>query len=65
MANNINWGKIYCDMTDNLTWGLKSYTTFYSVPDYSAPTCYGDTLAADTNLYKADTTTFTADATIT
>ena len=41
MANSINWGKVYCEMLDNSSWGQDTqYTTFY-IPDFSAPTCWG------------------------
>jgi hypothetical protein len=66
MANSINWGKVYCAMEDNKGWGINTAnTTLYSIPDYSAPSCWGFAFLADSTLQKADTTTFTADATIT
>lgn len=41
MANQINWGKIYCDMETNSAFGAdEQYTTFF-IPDFSAPTCWG------------------------
>ena len=68
MANSINWGKVYCDMETNSSWGAdKAYTT-ESIPDFSAPTCWsGGAVAvgftADTTSYKADTILYKADAT--
>jgi len=66
MANNINWGKVYCEMKDNFAWGPSALnTTQYSIPDEAAPACWGFPLLADTTLYTADTIIYTADATIT
>lgn len=66
MANNINWGKIYCDMLTNEGWGADAdYTVGTSIPDFSAPTCWTlvPAFTADTTLYTADTTQYKADAT--
>ena len=66
MANSINWGKVYCIMKDDFTFGSSTLnTTQYSIPDEAAPACWGFALLADTTLYTADTTLYTADATIT
>jgi hypothetical protein len=64
MANNINWGKVYCDMATNDSWGADTYWSTNAVPDISAPECW-DTfrLTADTTLFTADTNTLTADRT--
>tara|TARA_B100001059_G_C17679523_1_gene498944 strand:- start:732 stop:935 length:204 start_codon:yes stop_codon:yes gene_type:complete len=65
MANNINWGKVYCDMVTNSAFGADtSYTTEY-IPDFSAPSCWTliPAYTADDTTTTADTTLFTADAT--
>jgi len=60
MANNINWGKIYC--TTNF--GDTPNTTD-AIPDFSAPTCWASLLGltADNTNIRADSTLYTADAT--
>ena len=66
MANQINWGKIYCDMLTNESWGADSdYTVGTSIPDFSAPTCWTlvPAFTADTTSFRADTTLYTADTT--
>ena len=64
MANTINWGKVYCEMETNGSWGAdQDYTTFF-IPEVSSPSCFVTAgLRADTNLYKADSSTIKADAT--
>jgi len=65
MANNINWGKVYCDMVTNSSWGVDyEYTTKF-IPDFSAPTCWTivDAFTVDTTAYKTDTTSVTTDRT--
>lgn len=72
MANQINWGKIYCDMETNSAFGAdEQYTTFF-IPDFSAPTCWGlvpvTPFTADMVSYfggniTVDTTQFNADKT--
>jgi hypothetical protein len=65
MANNINWGKVYCDMVSNSSWGADTTWSVNYVPDFSAPTCWTlvDQLSADTTAYRADSTIITADRT--
>ena len=69
MANNINWGKVYCDMVTNSGFGTDTaYSTNY-IPDFSAPSCWGTfELTADLTQisgtpFLADTTLYRADAT--
>ena len=64
MANNINWGKVYCDMATNDSWGADTYWSTNAVPDISAPTCW-DTFAltADTDKFYAANKILTADRT--
>ena len=41
MANSINWGKVYCSMNTNSSFGVdKAFTTDF-IPDFSAPACWG------------------------
>jgi len=65
MANNINWGKIYCEMVTNSGFGSDTDYTTEFIPDFSAPTCWTlvPAFTVDTTLYKADTTQYKADAT--
>lgn len=67
MANSIDWGKVYCEMETNSSWGADSDWSTESIPDISAPTCWGSAVVsgfrADTTLYRADTTLYRADAT--
>ena len=72
MANQINWGKIYCEMIDNSAWGQDEQWSTYAINDISAPTCWGlvpvTPFTADLISYfggnlTADTTQFTADKT--
>ena len=65
MANNINWGKIYCEMLTNNAFG-DSYWSVNAINDKSAPSCWGGgflPLTADTTLFTADNNTLTADQT--
>jgi hypothetical protein len=66
MANNINWGKVYCEMLTDESWGQDYGWSANAVNDLSAPTCWGGgflPLTADTTLYRADTNLLTADQT--
>ena len=66
MANNINWGKVYCEMLTNEGWGQDAAYSANAVNDLSAPTCWGGVFlpfTSDTTLYRADTTILTADQT--
>ncbi len=61
MANTINWGKVYCEMVTNSSWGDEVHTT-NAINDDSTPTCWTTfTISADSTLYSADTTSLTAD----
>ena len=65
MANTINWGKVYCEMVTNSSFGSDTSYTTESIPDNSAPACWTlvPAFTVDTTLYKADTTLYKADAT--
>lgn len=64
MANQINWGKIYCEMETDQSWGEDTLWSTNFVPDFSAPTCWTTfALTADTTSFRADTTLYTADTT--
>ena len=72
MANLINWGKIYCDMESDNSFGANEQWSTFAIPDISAPTCwasvpvtpftadmisyFGGALTADTIQFKADIT---------
>jgi hypothetical protein len=69
MANNINWGAIYCNMITDSGFGLDTAYSTMAIPDISAPACWvtfrltadltqisGTPFLADTTDYKADVT---------
>ena len=72
MANNINWGKIYCDMEVSGSFGADEQWSTFSIYDPGAPACwsnvpvtpfsadlisyFGGNLTADTIEFKADKT---------
>jgi len=72
MANQINWGKVYCDMETNDAFGVDKQWSTFAINDLSAPTCwglvpvtpftadlisyFGGNLTADNSVFKADKT---------
>lgn len=71
MANSINWGEIYC----YTEFGTEDFTVAESIPHFSSPDCFLDSLTGgqtetlaltvdDTQLYSADSTDLTADLTL-
>jgi len=71
MANSIGWGKIYC-FTE---FGIEDFTVAESIPHFSSPDCFLDSLVSgqtetlaltidDTTLYKVDNTNLKADQTL-
>jgi len=69
MANNLNWGKIYCEMITNGGFGTDTAYTTNAIFDSSGPACWatfpltadltqisGVAFTADTTLYRADQT---------
>ncbi len=69
MANNINWGKIYCDMITDKGFGNDTAYSTNFIPDISAPSCWGTfELTADLTeisgtAFRASTDKYRADAT--
>tara|TARA_Y100000114_G_C11743356_1_gene320243 strand:- start:615 stop:815 length:201 start_codon:yes stop_codon:yes gene_type:complete len=62
MANTVNWGKVYCNMVTNNSWGVDIAYTTNAINDLSTPTCWTTfTISADSTEFTADTTTITAD----
>tara|TARA_Y100000114_G_C11737768_1_gene317204 strand:- start:385 stop:600 length:216 start_codon:yes stop_codon:yes gene_type:complete len=64
MANNIDWGKIYC-FTE---WGQETKTIIESIPAFSAPSCFTSPKTGnqiDTLALTVDLTSFTVDSTTT
>lgn len=71
MANSINWGRIYC-FTE---FGDEDFTIAESIPSFSAPACFLDSIdfgqnpdqietlaiTSDDIRYKSDSTILTAD----
>ena len=69
MANNINWGAIYCNMITDEGFGSDTAFSTNFIPDISAPSCW-DTFELRTDLtnisgtaFRADTINYRADAT--
>jgi hypothetical protein len=71
MANTIDWGKIYC-FTE---FGVEDFTVAESIPAFSAPDCFLDSIVGnqtetlaltvdDTLLYSIDRTDITSDLTL-
>lgn len=69
MANNLNWGKIYCEMITNSGFGTDTAYTTNAISDASAPACWGTfELTADLTeisgtAFRASTTLYRASAT--
>lgn len=68
MANNINWGEIYCTMKTNEAWGADFAFTTSSILDAAAPECWGELVTADLtqllgSAFTSDTTLYKADIT--
>lgn len=64
MANNINWGKVYCEMDTNKSLGANTLWSTFFIPDFSAPTCWTTfALRADSTSFTSDNTIYTADTT--
>jgi hypothetical protein len=64
MANAINWGKVYCEMETNSSWGADTLWSTEYIPDFSAPSCWTTySMTADSILFTADTTLYKADIT--
>lgn len=62
MANTVDWGKIYCNMVTNNSWGVDVAYTTQAINDLSTPTCWTTfTISADTTDFTCDTTALTAD----
>ena len=64
MSNNIDWGKIYCQMDLDGAFGTDTFWSTNAINDISSPTCWLTfPFTADTTLYTSDTTLLTADKT--
>tara|TARA_R110000803_G_scaffold51477_4_gene106383 strand:+ start:536 stop:751 length:216 start_codon:yes stop_codon:yes gene_type:complete len=69
MANNINWGAVYCQMITDGGFGSDTAYSTMAIPDISAPACWGTfPLTVDlTNIsgtpFTSDTTTYRTDQT--
>ena len=62
MANTVNWGKVYCNMVTNNSWGVDIAYTTNAINDLSTPTCWTTfTISADTTDFSADNIDITAD----
>mgnify|MGYP000448156338 CR=1 FL=1 len=64
MANNIDWGSVYCEMEQDGSFGADTLWSTNAINDIASPTCWVTfALRADSTLFTADTTTLTADRT--
>lgn len=74
MGNTIQWGKIYCDMLTNQSWGVDEQYTTFAILDPAAPECWSvstdpttpftaDLISYFGGVLKADNTEFKADKT--
>lgn len=64
MANTINFGKVYCEMFTNNSWGADVQYTTNAVNDIGAPTCWDVfAITADSINFTSDSTVLTADVT--
>ena len=70
MANSNDWGNIYC----YTEFGFEEKTIIYSIPEYSAASCFVSPLSGnkietialtmDTTVYRVDKTNLTLDQTV-
>ena len=64
MANNINWGKIYCDMEQDNSFGADTLWSTNAINDIASATCWITfALRADSTLFQAANKLITADRT--
>lgn len=62
MANTVDWGKVYCNMVTNNSWGVDLGFTTNAVNDDSTPACWTVfTISADSTDFTSDSTSLTAD----
>ena len=64
MANNIDWGSVYCEMEQDGSFGADTLWSTNAINDIASPTCWVTfALKADSTLFTSDSTTLTADRT--
>ena len=64
MANNIDWGSVYCEMEQDGSFGADTLWSTNAINDIASPTCWVTfALRADSTLFTSDSTTLTADRT--
>ena len=64
MSNIIDWGKIYCEMEQDGSFGTDTLWSTNAINDIASPTCWVTfAITADSTIYLADTTQLTADRT--
>lgn len=64
MANNIDWGSVYCEMEQDGSFGSDTLWSTNAINDIASPTCWVTfALRADSTLFTSDSTTLTADRT--
>ena len=64
MANNIDWGSVYCEMEQDGSFGSDTLWSTNAINDIASPTCWVTfALRADSTLFTAGSTTLTADRT--
>jgi len=64
MANNINWGSVYCDMEQDGSFGADTFWSTNAINDIASPTCWVTfRISADTDKFFAANKIITADRT--
>ena len=64
MANNINWGNVYCEMEQDGSFGTDTLWSTNAINDIASPTCWVTfRVSTDSTLFTGDSTTLTADRT--
>ena len=64
MANNINWGSVYCEMEQDSSFGADTLWSTNAINDIASPTCWVTfKISTDSTTYTTDTTYLTTDRT--
>jgi hypothetical protein len=64
MANNINWGSVYCEMEQDSSFGADTLWSTNAINDIASPTCWVTfKISTDSTTYRTDTTYLTTDRT--
>ena len=64
MANNINWGSIYCEMEQDSAFGADTLWSTNAINDIASPACWLTfKITTDTSYFTTDTSQLTTDRT--